>query len=94
MGAKLIAFVFIVKSYKDITNVLIIHKRSVDSEKQSFVIADNFRRDIFQIFTGNCERVLVPEDFLSLDETLYPIRMGVAFRQYNENKVAKYGLLF
>ena len=51
-------------------------------------------RHIFQIFTENCERALAPEDFLSLDETLYSTRVGVAFRQHNKNKPAKYGLLF
>ena len=50
-------------------------------------------RDIFQIFTGNCEK-LMPEDFLSLDETLHTTRVGVAFRQYNKNKPTKHGLLF
>ena len=32
--------------------------------------------------------------YLSLDETLYPTRVGVAFRQYNKDKPAKCGLLF
>ena len=32
--------------------------------------------------------------YLSLDETLYPTRVGVAFRQCNKDKPAKYGLLF
>ena len=36
----------------------------------------------------------MPQDFLSSDETLYPTRVGVALRQYNKNKPAKYGLLF
>ena len=32
--------------------------------------------------------------YLSLDKTLYPTRAGVAFRQYNKDKPAKYELLF
>ena len=36
--------------------------------------------------------VIVPEDFISLDETLYPIRKQV--KQYNLDKPAKYGILF
>ena len=35
-----------------------------------------------------------PDVYLSLDETLYPTRVGVAFHQYNKDKAAKYGLLF
>jgi len=36
---------------------------------------------------------LVPGDYLSLDETLYPMRTQISFKQYNPNKPAKYGLL-
>ena len=50
-------------------------------------------RDILKIFTGNCEK-LIPEDFLSLDETLHTTRVEVAFRPYLKNKPAKHGLLF
>ena len=35
-----------------------------------------------------------PNVYLSLEETLYPTRVGVAFPQYNKYKPAKYGLLF
>ena len=35
-----------------------------------------------------------PDVYISLNETLYPTRAGVAFRQYNKDKPAKYGLLF
>ena len=38
--------------------------------------------------------MLIPEDYLTIDETLYPIRTQIAFRQYNPDKPAKYGLLF
>ena len=34
------------------------------------------------------------DDYISLDETLYPMRTQIQFKQYNPNKPAKYGLLF
>ena len=34
------------------------------------------------------------DDLLSIDKTSYPIRNKVAFKQFNPNKPAKYGLLF
>ena len=39
-------------------------------------------------------KALVPDDYLSLDETLYPMRVHISFNQYNPGKPAKYGLLF
>ena len=48
----------------------------------------------FKSFAENSEKVMVSDEYLSLDETLCPIRVGVAFYQYNKNKPAKYGLLF
>ena len=30
-------------------------------------------RDIFELFNSNCSKHIIPDDFLSLDETLYPI---------------------
>ena len=38
--------------------------------------------------------VLAPGDCLSLDETLYPMRTQIFFKQFNPSKPAKYGLLF
>ena len=35
----------------------------------------------------------MPSDYLSLDETLYPMHTQISFKQYNPNKLAKYGLL-
>ena len=37
---------------------------------------------------------MAPDDFLAIDETLYPTRGGVSFKTYNEDKPAKYGLNF
>ena len=51
-------------------------------------------REIFEKFFTQCARIVAPDDYLSLDETLYPTRGNISFRQYNKNKPAKYGLLF
>ena len=40
------------------------------------------------------EKVMHPHVCLSLDETLYPTRVGAAFHQYHKEKPAKYVLLF
>ena len=37
---------------------------------------------------------MVPDDYISLDETLYPMRTQISFKQYNPDKPAKYGILF
>ena len=49
---------------------------------------------IFEIFNSNCSTHLIPHGYLSLDETLYPTRTKVSFKQYNPSKPAKYGTLF
>ena len=38
--------------------------------------------------------VLASGDYLSLDETLYPMRTQISFKQFNPSKPVKYGLLF
>ena len=38
--------------------------------------------------------VLATGDYLSLDETLYPMRTQISFKQFKPSKPAKYGLLF
>ena len=38
--------------------------------------------------------VLAPGDYLSLNETLYPIRTQISFKQFNPSKPAKCNLLF
>ena len=43
-------------------------------------------RDLFESFVRNCEKVMHPDVYLSLDEMLYPTRVGVAFRRYNKDK--------
>ena len=51
-------------------------------------------REIYELFKYKCARVLVADELPSLDETLYLTRTGIPFRQYNQSKPAKYGLLF
>lgn len=51
-------------------------------------------REFFELFNKQCRIVLVPDDYLSLDEALYPMRTQISFKQYNPNKPAKYGMLF
>ena len=51
-------------------------------------------REIFNKFNENCATMRIPSEFLSIDETLYPYRGKIQFRQYNPNKPAKYGLLY
>ena len=69
-----------------------------DDVKQRPVLwkSDRFAalRAMFEKFNKNCSKWLEPSEFLSLDETLYPMRHQIAFRQYNPDKPAKYGLLF
>ena len=51
-------------------------------------------RELFEQCNINFAKALVPEDYLSLDETLYPMRNQISFMQYNPDKPAKYGMLF
>ena len=51
-------------------------------------------REVFEMFSTQCGKVVSPDDYLSLDETLYPMRNQVSFKQFNPSKPAKYGLLF
>ena len=51
-------------------------------------------RSFFENFNENCVRMLIPTEFLAIDETLYPYRGGTVIKQYNPNKPAKYGILY
>ena len=35
-----------------------------------------------------------PDDYIAIDETLYPARGGISFKTYTKDKLAKYGLNF
>eukprot|EP00112_Aurelia_sp_Birch-Aquarium-sp1_P020887 Seg549.6 transcript_id=Seg549.6/GoldUCD/mRNA.D3Y31 product="PiggyBac transposable element-derived protein 4" protein_id=Seg549.6/GoldUCD/D3Y31 len=51
-------------------------------------------RDFFEQFNNNCARMRIQSEYLAIDETLYPYRGNIGFRQYNPSKPAKYGLLY
>lgn len=62
---------------------------------------ERWKHDRFAAIRGLFEKcneifgaAVVPEDYISLDETLYPTRNQVNFKQYNPDKPAKYGILF
>lgn len=50
-------------------------------------------REFHSILNKNCAKAVTPDDFITLDETLYPMRTNISFKQYNQHKPAKYGLL-
>ena len=35
-----------------------------------------------------------PDNYITIDETLYPTRSGISFKTYNKDKPAKYDLNF
>ena len=51
-------------------------------------------REFFEKFNNQFMLVLEPGDYLSLDETLYPMRTQLSFQQFNSSKPANNGLLF
>ena len=51
-------------------------------------------RQVFEMCNKNFGEALVPVDYISSDETLYPACTQVSFKQHNPNKSAKYGVLF
>ena len=51
-------------------------------------------RYVFEECNKSFARVMIPECYLSLNETLYPMRTQIHFRQYNPDKPAKCGMVF
>ena len=51
-------------------------------------------RPVWELFNKNLRKYIAPSEYLTIDETLYPMRHQIAFRQYNPNKPHKYGVLF
>ena len=51
-------------------------------------------REILEECNKNFSRAVVPADYLTIDETLYAMRNQIAFKQYNPDKPAKYGMLY
>ena len=54
----------------------------------------NVIHEFFEKFNNQCMLVLAPGDYLSLEETLYPMRTQISFKQFNSSKPAKYDPLF
>ena len=50
-------------------------------------------RPVWELFNSNLGKYVAPSEYLTIDETLYPMRHQIAFRQYNPNKPNKYGVL-
>ena len=76
----------------------ILHNLSFDDESTR---AERWKKDrftaireFFETFNNQCMLVLVPGEYLLLDETLYPMRAQISFKQFSSSKLAKYGLLF
>ena len=51
-------------------------------------------RSFFESFNDDISKARYPSSYLAVDETLYPYRGKIGFKQYNPNKPAKYGLLY
>ena len=51
-------------------------------------------REVFEMFSKQCARNCSLDDFLPVDETLYPTQGNIGFKTYNKYKPAKYGLNF
>ena len=76
----------------------ILHNLSFDDENTRAERCKKERftaiREIFGKFPNQCILVLAPDDYLSLDETLYPMRTQISFKQFYPSKPAKSSLLF
>ena len=76
----------------------LIHNLTFDDplERTEKWAGDRFAacRDLFELFNNSIDQVLFPSEFLTIDETLYPMRHQIAFKQFNPFKPAKYGILF
>ena len=51
-------------------------------------------RELFEMMNKNNGKSRYPSPLLSIDETLYPYRGHIGFKQYNPNKPSKYGLMY
>ena len=51
-------------------------------------------RDFFEEVNKRNAKMRRPSAYLAIDETLYPYRGHIGFKQYNPSKPAKYGLLY
>ena len=50
--------------------------------------------ELFEQMNENSARWRNPSELLAIDETLYPCKGTIGFKQYNPSKPSKYGLLY
>ena len=50
-------------------------------------------RPVWELFNSNLGKYVAPSEYLTIDETLYPMQHQIAFRQYNPNKPHKCDVL-
>ena len=50
-------------------------------------------RPVWELFNSNLGKFVAPREYLTIGETLYPMRHQIAFGQYNPNKPSKYSVL-
>ena len=50
-------------------------------------------RPVWELFNSNLDKYIAPSEYLTIDETFYPMRHQIAFHQYSPNKPRKYGVL-
>ena len=48
---------------------------------------------VWELFNSDLGKYVAPSEYLTIDETLYPMQHQIAFHQYSRNKPRKYGVL-
>ena len=48
---------------------------------------------VWELFNSDLGKYVAPSEYLTIDETLYPMRHQIPFHQYSPNKPRKYGVL-
>ena len=48
---------------------------------------------VWELFSSNLSKYVASSEYLTIDETLYPMRHQIVFRQYNPNNPHKYDVL-
>ena len=76
-----------------ITRFLQFDDRSTREERKKYNKFAYFR-DFFEKINENNAKARYPSPYLATDETLYPYRGHINFKQYNPSKPAKYGMLY
>ena len=47
---------------------------------------------VWELFNSDLGKYVAPREYLTIDETFYPMRHQIAFHRYNPNKPRKYGV--